>query len=416
MKSDLDALMQERELDALLVFGHAEHNPPMYYFCGGGHVSNALLIKQRGRAPVLFHNDMEREEAAKSGLQTRSFSDYDLEEFKKQAAGDLLLAGALRLQKMLSDLGIERGRLGVYGRTEFSAIFGLITRLQALRPEIEFVGEPETASLFMKAMETKGPSEVERIRRMGRITVEVVQRVAEYLTQREVRSDEVVLREDGQPLTIGDVKAKINLWIAERGAENPEGTIFAIGREAGLPHSTGRAGEPLRLGQTIVFDIFPCEAGGGYFYDFTRTWSLGYATPQARDLYQQVYEIYQQVRAALQPDTPFQEYQRRVCEYFEARGHPSPLHTKAPLEGYVHSLGHGVGLNIHERPFSGLHMEEHRLVPGAVFTLEPGLYYPERGLGVRIEDTCWLRPDGQVEFLAEYPYDLVLPMKRWKRG
>jgi len=415
MKSDLDALMQERELEALLVFGNAEHNPPMYYFCGGGHVSNALLVKKRGQPPVLFCNDMEREEAAKSGLPTRSFSDYDWEAFKKQAAGDLLLAGALRLQKMLSDLGIERGRLGAYGRTEFSALFGLIARLQALRPEIEFVGEPEAASLVMKAMETKDSSEVERIRRMGKITVEVVRHVAEYLTQREVRSDGVVLRADRQPLTIGDMKTKINLWIAELGAENPEGTIFAIGREAGIPHSTGKAEEPLRLGQTIVFDLFPCEAGGGYFYDFTRTWCLGYATPEAQALYQQVRQVYGQVSASLQPNVPFQDYQRRVCEYFEAQGHPSPLHTKAPLEGYVHSLGHGVGLNIHERPFSSLQMEEHRLGPGAVFTLEPGLYYPERGLGVRIEDTYWMRPDGRVEILAEYPYDLILPMKRWRR-
>lgn len=412
MKSDLDALMQERNMDALLVFGGAEHNPPMYYFCGGGHVRGALLIKKRSESPVLFYNDMEREEAARSGLQIRSFREYDLEEFKKQAGDDLLLASALRWEKILSDLGIRRGRVGVYGRTEFSSLFGLIARLQARLPEVEFIGEPETASVFMQAMQTKDPSEVERIRGMGKITVEVVRRVAEYLTHREVREDEVVLREDRQPLTIGDVKSKIHLWIAELGAENPEGTIFAIGRDAGIPHSTGKAEDEVRLGQTIVFDIFPCEAGGGYFYDFTRTWCLGYAPPEAQTLYQQVREVYEQVRESLQPGTPFKEYQRRVCEYFESKGHPSPLHTKAPLEGYVHSIGHGVGLNIHERPFSSLQTDDdHRLLPGTVITLEPGLYYPEKGLGIRLEDTYWLRPDGTLERLAEYPYDLVLPMK-----
>jgi Xaa-Pro aminopeptidase len=80
--------------------------------------------------------------------------------------------------------------------------------------------------------------------------------------------------------------------------------------------------------------------------------------------------------------------------------------------GYVHGLGHGVGLYIHERPFfSKYSPERDRLNPGTVITVEPGLYYPEKGLGVRLEDTVWVRPDGQIEVLAEYPYDLVLPMK-----
>ena len=69
MKSDIDALMQEKNLDAIVVFGNAEHNPHMYYQTGGGHVSAATLIKKRGKDAVLFCNDMERDEAAKSGLE-----------------------------------------------------------------------------------------------------------------------------------------------------------------------------------------------------------------------------------------------------------------------------------------------------------------------------------------------------------
>ena len=66
MKSDLDAIMQARNLDAFIVFGNAENNPPMYYLTGGGHVSHATVIKKRGEEPVYFYNDMERDEAAKS--------------------------------------------------------------------------------------------------------------------------------------------------------------------------------------------------------------------------------------------------------------------------------------------------------------------------------------------------------------
>ena len=172
----------------------------------------------------------------------------------------------------------------------------------------------------------------------------------------------------------------------------------------------------MRLGQTIVFDIYPAERGGGYYYDFTRTWSLGYATLEAQELYDQVLEIFNKLMDNFDLYSPFKDYHRMTCEYYQSKGHKTPLNTKSPIEGYVHSLGHGVGLNIHERPFSGLTSgDDERLAPGVVITSEPGLYYPEKGMGVRIEDTLWVRPDGQIEKLAEYPYDFVLPMKMWRQ-
>ena len=414
MKSDLDTLMRSKDLDAFLITGNADHNPPMYYLTGGGHISAATLIKKRAGESVLFCNDMEREEAAKTGLRIIPYSTYKYEELLKEANGNPSLTSAILYKHMFTDLGVQ-GRVGIYGNTELGSAFANFTRLQELLPGLELVGEPSNDSLFMKAMETKDSSEVDRIRKMGAATTEVVRRTAEYLTSREVRADEVLLKEDATPLSIGDVKAKINLWITEVGAENPEGTIFAIGRDAGVPHSVGTPEDLLRLGQTIVFDIYPCEAGGGYFYDFTRTWSLGYATPEAQKLYDEVKAVYHRLQDEFDLNAPFKDYQRLTCELFEKNGHQTPLHTPAPVEGYVHSIGHGVGLNIHERPWSGLSStDDNILKPGVVFTSEPGLYYPEKSMGVRIEDTYWVRPDGKIEILAEYPYDFVLKMKKWK--
>ena len=416
MKSDLDVLMQARNLDALLVFGDAEHNPPMYYFVGGGHVSSALLIKKAGKEPVLFYNDMERDEAAKSGLKTVSFSEFPLSEFEEQANSDRLLMNALRYKKILEQYGLSGGRVAIYGKAEFSLLFGIMTRLMQLMPEVEFIGEGIGNSTLLYAMETKDDVEVARIRQMGAVTTTVVKIVQDYLTSCDVREDEVLLKEDGSPLTVGDVKSKISLWLAERGAVDVEGLIFAIGRDAGVPHSVGDPKDLMTLGKTIVFDIFPAEQGGGYFYDFTRTWSLGYATSEAQALYDQVQEIYNKVVENLDLNASFIDYQRMTCEYFESKGHKTQLSTDAPLDGYVHSLGHGVGLNIHERPASGLTMgPDNILKPGVVITIEPGLYYPEKGMGFRIEDTYWVRSDGKIELLAEYPYDFVLPMKKWKK-
>jgi Xaa-Pro aminopeptidase len=272
------------------------------------------------------------------------------------------------------------------------------------------VGEADN-SLLLQAMATKDSDEVERVRRMGQITTQVVGKVAEFLTSHKTKN-EVLVNRDDHPLTIGEVKNCIDLWLAERGVENPEGTIFSMGRDAGVPHNSGNPTDTLRLGQTIIFDIFPCEAGGGYFYDFTRTWCLGYATDEALQLYEDVYSVYQQIMSELQPVEHCPKYQRRTCELFEARGHPHILNDPQTQEGYVHNLGHGLGLHVHERPWFGLNASsEDRLYPGSVFTIEPGLYYPERGLGVRLENTVWVRPDGEMEVLADYPLDLVLPVK-----
>jgi Xaa-Pro aminopeptidase len=409
--------METYNLDGLIVFGNAEHNPPMYYMTGGGHVSHAVLIKKRGEGAILFHGDMERDEAAKSGLKCIPFSTYDYEELLKKADKDANLASAMRVELMLKDAGVTSGRVGVYGTYEVGPTFGLLMSLQKLMPEIEFVGEQRSSSIFMRAMETKDEGEVDRIRKMGVITTEVVGQVRDYLTSCDVEENETLLKDDGIPLTVGDVHKKIRLWVSERGAELPSGFIFAQGRDAGVPHSMGTASDPMQLGKTIVFDLYPAEAGGGYYYDFTRTWSLGYAAPEAQEMYDQVKEIFDKLNDNFDLNTPFKNYQHMTCEYFESKGHKSQLTTKSPQDGYVHSLGHGVGLNIHERPFSGLQAgEDQRLAAGVVITSEPGLYYPEKGMGFRIEDTIWVRPDGKMETLADFPYDFVLPMKKWKKN
>lgn len=236
MKSELDALMQTKNLDAFIIFGNAEHNPPMRYMTGGGHVSHATLIKKRGEEAALFFGDMERDEAAKSGLRLIPYSKYDMQELMQKAGRNSVLAAAMRCELMFKDLGISAGRVGVYGTYDISAIFGLLAHLQKLMPEVEFVGEPREDSIFMYAMEKKDEAEVERVRQMGKVTTDVVGRVRDYLTSCEVREDEVLLKEDGSALTVGDVHSKIRLWVAEHGAELPSGFIFAIGRDAGVPH------------------------------------------------------------------------------------------------------------------------------------------------------------------------------------
>jgi Xaa-Pro aminopeptidase len=410
MKKDLDIIMKKHGIDAMLITGPGKHNPAMVYLTGGAHLTGADLIVPAGKTGVLFHGPMERDEAKKTGFRTVSYNAYPFSDFLKESGGSRIRAFALRYQHMLEEADIRQGRIALYGLTELGFAYDVMTTLKHNLPEIEFISGVEN-DFLMRVMATKSKEEIDRIRRMGRVTVEVVAKTADFLTGHRVKNNHLI-NQDGEPLTIGDVKKKINLWLAEHGAENPNGTIFAIGHDAGVPHSDGGYDDYLKLGQTIVYDIFPCEAGGGYFYDFTRTWCLGYATDEALSLYDQVKSAYHQITNSMVNHTAFKTYQDLACDIFEAYGHPTIRTNPTTEVGYVHSIGHGVGLHIHELPTSGnTASPEDLLLPGSVVTIEPGLYYPDRDLGVRLENTLAVAPDGKIEVLAEYPMDLILPLE-----
>lgn len=410
MKKDIDNLMEEAGLDALFVIGSAQHNPFMTYFTGTVHVSNGYLVKKRGEKAFIYHNAMEREEAAKSGLECHDFNETEPLKLLEQAGGDVTRGTALQWETIFRKHKVT-GRVGLYGEREIGPDFTALKLLDAAMPEVELVGETETDSVLLKARSTKDEDEIEHIRHIGRITTHVVGEIADFLTGCATR-DEMLIDEDGQPLTIGRVRKRINLLLAEKGAENPHGTIFAQGRDAGIPHSVGQDDQPLQLGKTIVFDIYPCEAGGGYFYDFTRTWSLGYATDEALALYEDVREVYVAIMASLTPNIPCRDLQIRTCELFEAKGHPTVLNNPTTQKGYVHSLAHGLGLAVHEAPhFQYVESNKDLLLPGSVVTIEPGLYYPDRNMGARIENPVWIQANGKMEALVPYPLDFVLPMR-----
>ena len=410
MKSEIDQLMENNNIDALLITGPAQHNPAMFYLTGGGHITNADLIKKKGCTPIIFHGSMERDEATKTGLQTCSYDKFPLTPYLKTSNNNQIEALAFRYHDLFLEAGVTKGKIALYGSTELGSKFSVLNKFQQLFPDYELIGlVPDT--ILLTAMMRKDPNEIERIRKMGRITTAVVGKVFDFISQQFLK-DDILMDENENPITIGLIKSKINYWLAEAGAENPEQTIFAIGRDAGIPHSQGNDTDIIQAGKTIVFDIFPCEVGGGYFYDFTRTWCVGYAPKDVQHLYNQVKTVYDTVVSELEMDKPFKIYQKRTCELFEELGHPTVLSNPATLEGYVHSLGHGLGLHVHEMPFSGLTAkDDEKLVLGSVFTIEPGLYYPDKQMGVRLEDTYYVSERGTIEKMVDFPMDLVIPVK-----
>ena len=410
MLERLENLMETAGAHALWVTGPAQHNPSMVYFTGICHLSVADLFLIKGKQPVIICGPMEREEAAKSGYKLFSYSDYDLRPLLKETGGDRAKANALRYLQIFKDIGLEEGKVLVYGQKEVGPMISLTQGLHKLNPRLEFQGDNQDAVL-LEARSLKRPDEIERIRRMGEITARVVGKAQELLSSSKL-DGEILVKSDGSPLKLGEVKTQIDLWLAEYGAEAPENTIFALGRDAALPHSIGNPADTMCLGKTIVFDIFPCEKGGGYFYDFTRSWSLGYATDEVQATFNQVKQVYDTLISELEFGRNPNYLQQRTCDLFEGMGHATIRQDPRIESGYVHGIGHGVGLDVHEKPWSSYPDDpSNNLQAGSVFTIEPGLYYPEKGYGIRLEDTWYCDANGAFHKFADYPMDLVVPMK-----
>ncbi len=409
MQSDLDRLMTERNLDAIVVEGPdglGSANPAFNYFVRGAHLTG-LVIKKRNEPAMLIHSDWEVLQAQETGLVCVSSSRWNLRDIAARIPDRLAARVELRRQ-MYTDLGVS-GRVGLYGTVQTGPFLALLRGLEAAMPGVTFVAEFDK-DLISAARLTKDAHEVAVMREVGRKTCEVVQAAVDYITSGYADGAYVIDPTTKRQMTIGDVRAVIDRELAARGMVG-EGTIFAQGRDAGLPHARGEDSMALQRGQAIVFDIFPKDASG-YYHDMTRTFAIDYATPELQEAYDHVMGAFNEVVQEFELGAPTKPYQTMVCNYFEQRGHET-IGKKYPIEeGYVHSLGHGLGLEVHEDfGFPSLADRGDVLVPGAVFSVEPGLYYPSKGYGVRIEDTYWCRPDGTFESLTDFPKDLVLTLK-----
>ncbi|HEU4324450.1 MAG TPA: Xaa-Pro peptidase family protein [Roseiflexaceae bacterium] len=410
MKQDLDHLMAERGLDALVIEGpdglgsvNADYN----YFVGGQKITGVVL-KKRGEQAVLVYGPMERQQAESTGLRLVPRDQWNMRDILREIP-DPYAAQVEYRRRMFSDLGIT-GKVGFYGTVQAGPSFALLAALSQQIPGLQIMAEFER-DVIAAARLTKDEHEIALMREAGRRTCLVSEAVVEFLRAGRAEGD-ILVDASGSAVTIGRVKELIRREVAAQGLELSQGLIFAQGRDAGLPHAHGEDSAPVRLGDPIVFDLYP-RVPGGYYHDMTRTFAVGHASPALRQLYDDVKAAFDAVVAALRVGEKTLTYQQIACDLFEQRGHATVASTFPLEEGFVHSLGHGIGLQIHENLKFPYYAEQYGgdvLLPGVVFTIEPGLYYPSRGMGVRIEDTFCCLPDGSFESLTPFGYDLVIPL------
>ena len=255
----------------------------------------------------------------------------------------------------------------------------------------------ETFALRRRA---KSDTELAGIRRAQKAAEAGMAAAAAILRAAVPEGDRIVV--DGEPVTAEQVRDAIRAACAAAGAPAPPDIIVASVWQ-GFGHESGTG--PLPANLPIHVDLWPRDEETNCWADMARTFVVG--TPDARtlELDALTHEAHMAARDAIRPGITGRELHAIACDIFEAAGHATQRTGPGedPNEGFQFSLGHGVGLEVHEDPGMG-QSGRSPLVPGDVVAIEPGLW--DRHVGaLGSEDLVLVTEDGH-EVLTDFPYDL----------
>jgi len=247
---------------------------------------------------------------------------------------------------------------------------------------------------FERRRRIKTPSQLAGIRR--------AQRAADLAMGEAAR----LVRESRPGLTAEEVRSAMQVVCEEHDTVLPDDVIVAVNGQAANGHDAGSG--PIAPGDVVLIDIWPRDRPSRCWADMTRTFVAGGATPpgELAEYWRLSRQALDAVTARIRPGVNGRELHGIAAGVFESAGQPTlrTVEDGAPLPdaGFLHSLGHGVGLDVHEAPAIGLAGDD--LVAGDVIALEPGCY--RRGFGgVRLEDLVLVTEDG-AELLTAFPYEL----------
>jgi Xaa-Pro aminopeptidase len=255
--------------------------------------------------------------------------------------------------------------------------------------------------LFNDRRRSKNETELRGIRNAQRACEAALDASRELLRRAEPNGGG--LEVDGEPLTCERIKRLIEDVFADHVVEGGD-MIVSHGPQTAVGHDMGSG--QIAPNEPIVFDLFPKDKATGCYADMTRTYVVGEPSDELKEWYRLVKEALDTSTAQVKPGVNGRRLYEEVCDIFHGAGYKTQL-NKEPGEvlgdGFFHSLGHGVGLEVHELP--SMSRTGHDLVPGDVITIEPGLYRSGYG-GLRLEDLVLVTTDG-YEVITDYPYDLT---------
>ena len=380
---------------ALLLFGDTMRSPALRHEVPIAIIDPLLFAEVDGRRIVLT-SDLESGRIAVA-LPEAEILDYFAFGMKELRERGLSWAKTERevVARVVGHLGISEATVP----GEFPT--GLADRLRA--DGIQLTVDDD---VFVARRRSKQSSELEGIR-IAQAAAEKGMAVAASLLACAEAGPDGRLHLDGSELTAEQVRAQLRAACAADGAPCPPDVMVASVWD-GFGHEPGSG--PLPAGLPIQIDLFPQHEATACWADMTRTFVVGEPTPENAELIAQQEQLVraalEDARAAIRPGVTGRQLFDATCDRFEAAGYrtqrtgPGPNNT----DGFQFSLGHGVGLEVHEEPVLGLGGHD-PLVAGDVLAVEPGLWDHRIG-GVRLEDLVLVTGDG-AETLTRYPYDLT---------
>jgi Xaa-Pro aminopeptidase len=380
---------------ALILFGDTERSAALRHEIPLGIIDPLLFAEFDGRSVVLTSQlERARIAAARPDLEILDFYDFGMRELREQgltyAEAEREVSARVIRHLAITDVLVPGG---------FPA--GLADRLRA-----DGVTLTIDDRAFTMRRRSKTAVELEGIRAAQHAAERGMAAAAELLARSEPGAGGD-LHLDGETLTAERVRSALRAACAAAGASCPPDVMVTSVR-AGYGHDPGSG--PLPAGLPITIDLWPQEEATGCWADMTRTFVVGDPTPEHAELIaaqeRLVRAALEDARSAIRPGVTGRELYDATCDRFEAAGYRTQRTGPGedPTEGFQFSLGHGVGLEVHEEPALGLGARD-PLVPGDVLAVEPGLHDRRIG-GVRYEDLVLVTEDGS-ETLTDYPYELT---------
>lgn len=372
---------------AVLLYGDSESNADLLYL-GKLFVPDAFLACQlEGKRSVCFLNQLEYAR----GVKESEFEDvYSLEDalkeskkvFRKEKAGLVDLVKYLAQVEGVNEFIVpERFPAGLYADLKHARIAVSIAEGPIF---------PQRA--------VKSAAEADKMREGNKASEAGFAVVEEILRSSKIKGRTVYYK--SKPLTAEYLKYRIEVACLEKGAVSSH-TIVACGDQVCDPHCRGSG--TIYANELIVVDIFPRVTNTGYYGDMTRTLLKGKANEAQKQLVHAVHEAQKAALGVIKAGVSGKKVHEAVVGYFEKAGYTTGVVDGVP-QGFIHSTGHGLGLDVHEEPRLG--KIGGKLKVGNVVTVEPGLYYPGVG-GCRIEDVVWVKKAG-IEFLSDFHYDWMI--------
>ena len=360
------------KLDALLV-----SSPANIRYLTGFTGSNGLLLLRPGSAVLLTDPRYELQAAIEAAPHEPQATGHERRATSHEpraavtvriARGSLFAAVAKWLRgEGIRRLGLEKGHLS---HETFLFLEDHVPSGLRLVP---------TAGLIEGLRMVKSPQEVEQIRLSVRLNSEAFARA---------------LRRARPGISELDLATELEYHMRKLGAEKPAfDTIVACGARSAMPHASPSS-KPLARNELLLIDMGALR--DGYASDMTRMAFFGRPGRRVSQLYRSVLEAQEAARAAVREGVMAESVDRAARRVLKAHGLD---------RSFVHSCGHGLGLEIHEVPRLG-RGNKTRLEAGMAVTLEPGVYLQGFG-GIRIEDTVVVTRNG-CEILTPTSKELLL--------